>query len=242
MSTEILSKSKCPERSACHHCGVPLGLQSPKIVVSGQEVRVCGESCRTAVETIANAGLNAWYGLRTHSDAQGATTADPRHRAELDAWRVPEVEASLLRRGANGDHQASTAHGSADTTTVTLTVEGMRCAGCAWLVERLLASNPGVGSATVDFPLRRAEVRFGSRTTRLHTLLETLANAGYRATPYTVHAEEAAIESERRARIRGLGISGLFGMQVMLLSIALYASDWYGGMQAGFEQLFGGSR
>ena len=53
-----------------------------------------------------------------------------------------------------------------------------------------------------------------------------------------MHAEEAAIESERRARIRGLGISALFGMQVMLLSIALYASDWYGGMEAGFEQLF----
>ena len=114
----------------------------------------------------------------------------------------------------------------------------MRCAGCAWLVERLLSSVPGVTTATVDFPLRRAEVQFNSHTTRLHTLLETLAKAGYRATPYTVHAEEAAIESERRARIRGLGISALFGMQVMLLSIALYASDWYGGMEAGFEQLF----
>ena len=114
----------------------------------------------------------------------------------------------------------------------------MRCAGCAWLVERLLASVPGVTTATVDFPLRRAEVQFDTRTTRLYTFLETLAKAGYRATPYTAHAEEAAIESERRARIRGLGISALFGMQVMLLSIALYASDWYGGMEAGFEQLF----
>ena len=202
-------------------------------------MRVCGESCRTAVETIANAGFDAWYDLRTHSDAQGAATTDPRHRAELDAWRVPEVEASLLRRGADDNQHASTGRGSgAGTTAVTLTVEDMRCAGCAWLVERLLASVPGVTTATVDFPLRRAEVRFDSHTTRLHTLLETLAKAGYRATPYTVHAEEAAIESERRARIRGLGISALFGMQVMLLSIALYASDWYGGMEAGFEQLF----
>ena len=98
--------------------------------------------------------------------------------------------------------------------------------------------SPASATATVDFPLRRAEVQFNTHTTRLHTLLETLAKAGYRATPYTVHAEEAAIESERRARIRGLGISALFGMQVMLLSIALYASDWYGGMQADFEQLF----
>ena len=231
----------------CHHCGAPLGVQSPTLVVSGREVRVCSDACRIAVETIANARLDAWYDLRTHSDAQGATTADPRHRAELDAWRMPEVEASLLQRGGQGDasddHHTSTEPGSGACTApaptaVTLTVEGMRCAGCAWLVERLLASVPGVSTATVDFPLRRAEVRFDTHTTRLHALLETLARAGYRATPYTAHAEEAAIESERRARIRGLGISALFGMQVMLLSIALYASDWYGGMEAGFEQLF----
>ena len=208
--------------------------------MSGREAQVCGDACRTAVETIANAGLDAWYGLRTHSDAQGASTADPRHQAELDAWRVPEVEASVVRRtgddGGHGGHEPGrSAHG---TCAVTLTVEGMRCAGCAWLVEGLLASAPGVDAATVDFPLRRAEVRFDARATRLHVLLETLARAGYRAAPYTVHAEEAVIESERRARIRGLGISAVFGMQVMLLSIALYASDHHGGMDAGFEQLF----
>ena len=239
MSAEFLPTSEHPAPLCCHHCGVSLSLHRQEVLVADQTVSVCSDACRTAVETIANAGLNAWYDLRTHSDAQGATTADPRHRAELDAWRVPEVEASLLRRGNDNDHRTNTGPKPAPgTTTVTLTVEGMRCAGCAWLVERLLASVPGVTTATVDFPLRRAEVHFDSHTTRLHTLLETLAKAGYRATPYTVHAEEAAIESERRARIRGLGISALFGMQVMLLSIALYASDWYGGMEAGFEQLF----
>ena len=204
-------------------------------MVAGREVRVCGDPCRIAVETIANAGLAAWYGLRTHSDARGAATADPRHRAEIDAWRVPEVEATLVRRAGDDDVRGGAGHG---TSAVTLTVEGMRCAGCAWLVERLLASVPGVDAAAVDFPLRRAEVRFDARATRLHALLEALAKAGYRAVPYTAHEEEAAIESERRTRIRGLGISALFGMQVMLLSIALYASDHYGGMDAGFEQLF----
>ena len=240
MSAHLLSTVGEAAPSRCHHCGATLGRGAREVVVSGREVQVCGDACRTAVETIANAGLDAWYGLRTHSDAQGASTADPRHRAELDAWRVPEVEASVARPtgddGGHGGHEPGrSAHG---TCAVTLTVEGMRCAGCAWLVEGLLASAPGVDAATVDFPLRRAEVRFDTRATRLHVLLETLARAGYRAAPYTVHAEEAGIESERRARIRGLGISAVFGMQVMLLSIALYASDHHGGMDAGFEQLF----
>lgn len=240
MSAHLLSTVGEAAPSRCHHCGATLGRGAREIMVSGREAQVCGDACRTAVETIANAGLDAWYGLRTHSDAQGASTADPRHRAELDAWRVPEVEASVVRRtgddGGHGGHEPGrSAHG---TCAVTLTVEGMRCAGCAWLVEGLLTSAPGVDAATVDFPLRRAEVRFDARATRLHVLLETLARAGYRAAPYTVHAEEAGIESERRAHIRGLGISAVFGMQVMLLSIALYASDHHGGMDAGFEQLF----
>ena len=48
-------------------------------------MRVCSDSCRTAVETIANAKLDAWYDLRTHSNAEGAATADPRHQAEQTA-------------------------------------------------------------------------------------------------------------------------------------------------------------
>ena len=215
-----------PAGTACHHCGAPLGGCALTTALTGREVRVCGSACRTAVEAIAGAGLDAWYALRTHPDADGALTADSRYRAELDAWTVPEVAQAHVRTVLGGQ------------TEVSLTVEGMRCAGCAWLVERLLAATPGVSRATVDFPLRRAEVRFDPSAARLPSLLEALARAGYRAAPYSAHAEEAAIEAERRARLRGLGISALFGMQVMLLSIALYASGHYGGMDAGFEQLF----
>lgn len=208
----------------CHHCGGAITCCSPAVTVSGREVRVCGDACRTAVETIAGVGGGAWYGLRTHADAHGAVL-DSRRRSELEAWCVPELEAALVRRTGDG------------ASAVTLTVEGMRCAGCAWLVERLLTSIPGVYGAGVDFPLRRAEVRFDADAARLSALLETLANAGYRAAPCTAGAEEAAIESERRTRIRSIGIASVFAMQVMLLSVALYAGDEHG-MESRFETLF----
>ena len=213
-----------PAPGGCHHCGAPLTCCSQAVTISGREARVCGDACRTAVETIAGAGGGAWYGLRTHTDAHGAVL-DSRHRAELEAWRVPEVEAAAVRRAGGG------------ARAVTLTVEGMRCAGCAWLVERLLTSISGVRGAEVDFALGRAEVRFDADGARLPVLLETLAGAGYRAAPYTVGAEEAAIESERRARLRSIGIASVFAMQVMLLSAALYAGGHYG-MEPRFEALF----
>ena len=217
-------RAEPPTPGRCHHCGAPITCCSPMVTVSGRGARVCGDACRIAVETISGAGGSAWYGLRTHTDAHGAVL-DSRHRAELEAWRVPEVEAAAVRREGDG------------ARAVTLTVEGMRCAGCAWLVERLLASVPGVHGAEVDFALGRAEVRFDADAARLPVLLETLAGAGYRAAPYTVGAEEAAIESERRARLRSIGIASVFAMQVMLLSVALYAGGHYG-MEPRFEALF----
>ena len=217
-------RARAPAPGGCHHCGAPLTRGSPTVTVSGREARVCGDACRTAVETIAGAGGGVWYGLRTHADAHGAVL-DPRHRAELEAWRIPEVEAAAVRRADGG------------ASAVTLTVGGMRCAGCAWLVERLLTSIPGVRGAEVDFALGRADVRFEAGAARLPVLLETLADAGYRAAPYTAGAEEDAMESERRARIRSIGVASVFAMQVMLLSAALYAGDHYG-MEARFEALF----
>ena len=218
--------SEGPGATACHHCGAPLGGRGLAVRVAGSEVRVCGDPCRTAARTIAGAGLDAWYAIRAHADAAGALTSEPAFRADLDAWRTPEVAAPHVRAAGRG------------TAEVTLTVEGMRCAGCAWLVERLLAKAPGVLAAAVDFSLRRAEVRLDAGAAALPALLEALADAGYRATPYSAHAEEAAIEAERRTRLRGLGVSALFGMQVMLLSTALHASALHGGMDAGFERLF----
>ena len=212
--------------ASCYHCGARLVGRALTTRAAGSEVRVCSDPCRTAALTIAGARLDAWYEIRAHADAAGALTADPAFRADLDAWRTPEVAAPHLRSAGRG------------TAEVTLTVEGMRCAGCAWLVEGLLAKTPGVRTAAVDFPLRRAEVRFDAGTAVLPAILETLADAGYRATPYSAQAQEAAIEAERRDRLRGLGLAALFGMQVMLLGVALHASALYGGMDAGFEQLF----
>ena len=207
----------------CYHCGGPLGSGARSVTVSEREERVCGEPCRTAVETIAGAGLKAWYRLRSHDDADGAVT-DERMQAAGDAWRVPEVAAAVVRGTGEGK------------SAVTLTVAGMRCAGCAWLVERLLTSIDGVLGAEVDFARRRAEVRFDTHAADLPDLIEALGRAGYQAAPYSSSAEEAALERERRALLRGIGIASVFAMQVMLLSVALYAGAHFG-IEPRFEHL-----
>jgi Cu+-exporting ATPase len=66
---------------------------------------------------------------------------------------------------------------AAETTRLTLPVEGMTCAGCAGRVERALAAVPGVAAASVNLATRRATVEGEA----LHpaALREAVAKAGY---------------------------------------------------------------
>ena len=49
--------------------------------------------------------------------------------------------------------------------------------------------------------------------------------------------QQQAFERDRRNQLRRIGIAGVLGMQVMVLSIALYVGDW-SGMDAGFRTFF----
>jgi P-type Cu2+ transporter len=154
-------------------------------------------------------------------------TAPPTALADCDlkAYQLHSVEQTL------------TAACLGTQRTARMTVNGMRCAGCAWLVKKLLEGCEGVTEARINFALRRAEVGYDASATDLHALLKALSDAGYAARPYTPANEEKALDAERLTRLRGLGFSALLGMQVMAASIALHLGDWFG-MQDSFRTLF----
>ncbi|MDH3451864.1 MAG: cation-translocating P-type ATPase, partial [Gammaproteobacteria bacterium] len=69
------------------------------------------------------------------------------------------------------------------------------------------------------------------------SILEAIRDVGYVPHPYSVHNDHAMAVAERHRQLRRLGIAGLLGMQVMTLSVALYAGQWYG-MEAEFRTFF----
>ncbi|MBW2290503.1 MAG: cation-translocating P-type ATPase, partial [Deltaproteobacteria bacterium] len=107
--------------------------------------------------------------------------------------------------------------------SATLSVGGMRCAACSWLLEERLARVPGVSTAQFGLANQRARVRWDPEVIALSAILAHIAELGYRAEPFEPDAEEALLRGERRAALRRLGASGLGTMQVMMFSVALYA-------------------
>jgi copper chaperone len=65
--------------------------------------------------------------------------------------------------------------------TVTLTVDGMSCGGCAASVTRALKATPGVSDAVVELAAKRATVTFDPARTSVPALKSAIDDAGYAA-------------------------------------------------------------
>lgn len=64
--------------------------------------------------------------------------------------------------------------------TVTLKVEGLRCASCAASVSSLLGAHAGVRGADVSFEEGRARVLYDPATTSEDRLVEVVEKRGFR--------------------------------------------------------------
>jgi periplasmic mercuric ion binding protein len=77
----------------------------------------------------------------------------------------------------------TTAPAFAGERTVTLAVENMTCAACPYIVQRTLAAVPGVIEAEVAYEPKTAKITFDETKTKLASLMEATAKAGYPSKP-----------------------------------------------------------
>lgn len=192
--------------------------------LDGAARHMCCMGCKAVAEAIAAEGLDDYYRQRSHKPA----TADdvvPEILRESRVYDHEDAQRSFVRRLGGDEREAS------------LVLQGIECAACAWLNERHLQQLPGVVDAQVNFSTHRARVRWNPDVTRLSDILASVKRIGYTAHPYDPSRQEALLDSERRLQLRRLGVAGAFGMQVMMIAIALYAGDWYG-IEEKFRRMF----
>ena len=189
---------------ACFHCGEALPATPSRMVLDGQVRRFCCDGCAAAAQWIDDADLDAYYRLRER----------PGTRVDLDdaalaLWDREEVQAAHARDVDGGRE-------------ITLLTDGMRCAACAWLIDRALSREPGVLEVGANAVTGRIRVAWDPAATSLSTPLRRLQALGYK--PYLAAGAEQERE-RRRARNRWvmrMGIAGIGAIQAMMFAEALY--------------------
>jgi Cu2+-exporting ATPase len=209
---------------SCFHCGLPVPAGSDwHVVIDGVERPMCCPGCQAVAQAIVDNGLETYYRQRTEK----AETGNVATQGALDALALfdkPEVQKSFVR---NRDNLREAA----------LILEGIHCAACIWLNEQYLQQLNGVQSVNINYTTHRATITWDDTVIHLSDILQAIQSIGYHAHPYDPSRQQFLLEKEKRDYLKRLGLSGVLGMQVMILAVAMYVGDW-SGMEAGYRKFF----
>ena len=112
--------------------------------------------------------------------------------------------------------------------TAFFTLDGMWCAACAKVSERVLKKGEGVMDAQVSFAAGKGRIDYDPRVTDLEELMHRVGKLGYNATLEGNEESETAGRAEERLLIQVL-VAFAFGMQEMVLYIVRLYSAYAAG-------------
>lgn len=199
-----VAAAPAPE-APCAHCGLPVGAAPV-----GEGPYFCCTGCAVVHEALRAAGLDAgYYRLRELGDTRQPAARPVRadRAAELDTQPFLDKHTRLLPDG---------------TRQVTLFLDGVHCAACVWLVERLPFEKPGITSARLDLSRAQLTLAFDPAQVRLSEVAAWLARFGYDTHPARLDGVQGRTEAERRLLVK-LGVCWALAGNAMLLAFALYS-------------------
>ncbi|GGF57727.1 heavy metal translocating P-type ATPase [Alteromonas lipolytica] len=209
---------------ACYHCGLPAEENSPyHAVILGEDRVMCCPGCQAVAESIVENGLEDYYQFRTEPAAQGDVEFQDT-LSKLAMYDDPSLQEDFVYDEGNNKQ-------------IQLTVEGITCAACGWLIEKQLAKVNGIAQVSVNVSERRAAVTWSPETIHLSGILKALKKIGYTALPFQPDQHEASYKSEQKQFLKKLGLAGIMTMQVMMLMTGLYF-DLFGAIELETRQYF----
>lgn len=197
-----------PSALKCLHCAEEFPPQDLVIEeVDGRTCQFCCHGCRTAFLIISGSGLQNYYQRRDRDTIANkeaiATRFDPEY---LDQFVSRQT----------------------DRTKISLIIDGIRCASCIWVIEKILQKQTGILSARVNFATHRILIEFDEEQITPAEICTQLTQIGYIPRPYSPSELQKASEQERRSMMFRFGTAVFLSMQLMGFSIALYAGYFQG--------------
>ncbi|GAO01991.1 heavy metal translocating P-type ATPase [Anaeromyxobacter sp. PSR-1] len=190
----------------CDHCLLEFPeREAVRAVVAGAPRVFCCAGCRGVFELIQGEGLGAYY------DSRRWTEVGPQAAAALDLAAFREA--------------VREAHGAAE---LDVAIDGIRCASCVWLNEKLLQRTPGVLAARVNYATHRARIRFDPAAVGLERVLGRIQAAGYQPKPWSDAEQLQARRAEAKDLLVRLGTALFLASQLMIYQAALYAGYFQG--------------
>jgi len=182
-------------QDTCIHCG----LHSP----NGP---FCCAGCHTVYDILHISGLSGFYKLKDQLESAGSQIASqytPDEFLFLDdlTSQSPYIQNETCR----------------------FYVEGMHCAACIWLIEKLDRLAPKIQKIQVDFSSSTVQITI-EKGGKWAVIASALTQLGYRVTPLKKDEDTLRLaHQDGKKTLIKIGIAGFASGNIMILSVSQYA-------------------
>ena len=203
--------------SRCLHCGE--ALDSSNTIESNGKLFCCN-GCRSVYELLGALGLDDYYSIREAQNILKTTPpADPASGEDygyLDGGSFTDIYVKEEK-----------------PLTMNFYVEGIECAACLWLIEKIPGFVPEIESLSLNMSDNTATVNF-TPAKKFSSFPEAIKKFGYKAHPLKNDEDVSGLKKrENRKSLIRLSIAAVCAGNIMLLSAAIYS-----GARGVFEEQF----
>lgn len=187
----------------CAHCGLPAPRRADGAPA------FCCVGCEAIYHAIHDGGFENFYQFQGMGQQQEPARGVDRRGAEfgyLDHADFLDSHSELMPDGSR---------------RVQMHLEGVHCAGCVWLVEKMPAAVEGVADASLSLGRGHLEIVWDPDKQNLSQAARWLARFGYMPHPLRGERVEGAGKAER-ALLKRVGVSWSIAGNIMIMAVAAY--------------------
>ncbi len=160
----------------------------------------CCLGCKAAYKLINNLGFSKYYQLK---DTNQSGLIKPDLEQQINITNFAKN---------NADH----------TFEINLSIQGLHCAACIWLIENILQKNPDVITARVNLTRKSLFLKWRNNLDNFYQITQIIQKIGYKLLPLDPKIIEEEEKKYDKSLFSCLAIAGFGAGNLMLLSFALW--------------------
>lgn len=201
--TLTLNETVAQTTLQCLHCQQPIGADAVG--------EFCCQGCQSVYQLLNACGLAEYYELRKKLGSFRPAQAVGAFDSQFAYLDDPEQVQPLLE--AQGER------------SLNFYLEGVHCAACLWLIEKLPEYLPGLASVRLNLATATAKVTLSPQSeTRFEEVAQLLMHWGYR--PHLLRQEQDQLQLARKEQtllLSRIGVAAFAAGNLMILAVALYS-------------------
>ena len=196
----------------CSHCHLEFDESIMIKELNDENLNFCCNGCQGVYHLLKDDGLDSFYDkLGNNKLSKPLAIGNDSSNFDMESF-----ETRYIKKTEEGFNR------------VDLIIEGIHCAACIWLNEKVLNETAGIVDININFTNNKAKIIWDEDIIKLSEIIDKIRSIGYNAYPYNrTDSEKKATKNKKDFFLR-MSIAIFASMNIMMIDIAKYTGYFTG--------------